>query len=143
MLLPYGRFSPNKIAVRAIDTNIVVRLTAHDDPVQQAISEALIRQPFMILPTVLMEAVWVLQTSFKLPPLEIVRRLGLLLGNPNADCISGEAVNWALHCFAKGADFADALHLALASEAQATALTTFDRGISQISTPPIPIETLA
>ncbi len=71
-----------------------------------------------------------------------MRRLRLLLGNPNAYPISSAAILWALERYAEGADFADALHLALANEAQATSFATFDAGVGMIAAPPLRVEML-
>ena len=127
--------------MRAIDTNVVVRLIALDDPAQCAIAEDLTRQRFILLPTVLLEAVWVLQSRYKVSSIEIVKRLRLLIGSPNAETVSAEPVLWAIARYADGADFADALHLALADEAQATSFATFDAGIDRIAAP-LRVETL-
>ena len=128
--------------MRAVDTNIVVRLVAHDDEIQWAIADGLMAEPFIVLPTVILEAEWVLRSAYKLPRNVVAGRLGVLLGNPNADPISSAAILWALDRYAEGADFADALHLALASEVQATSFATFDTGMAKIAEPPLRVETL-
>ena len=129
--------------MRAIDTNIVIRLIVRDEPGQLAIAENFMQMPYMLLPTVIMEVIWVLESRYRLAPKDVAERLAPLLGNRHAFIVSVGSVEWALAQYAQGADFADALHLALAAEVQATAFTTFDKGLSKISTPPIPIETLA
>ena len=129
--------------MRALDTNILVRLFALDDPQQYEIATELIGEPFIVLPTVLVELVWVLQTSFGMKRPEISQKLYEFLGMENSVWPSESNIKWIVDQFHAGADFADTLHLALAAEVQATSFATFDRGIDKISTPPIPIETLA
>ena len=113
--------------MRALDTNIIVRLVARDDGAQVASAEALLSAPFLILPTVILEAVWVLRTTYALSPSEIVDRLGRVLGNEYAVVQSGRAILWAFRRYCEGADFADMLHIALANEAEAKSFATFDR----------------
>ena len=129
--------------MRALDTNILVRLFALDDPQQYEIATELIGEPFIVLPTVLVELVWVLQTSFGMKRPEISQKLYEFLGMENSVWPSESNIKWVVDQFHAGADFADTLHLALAAEVQATFFATFDRGMNKISTPPIPIETLA
>ena len=74
---------------------------------------------------------------------EISQKLYEFLGMENSVWPSESNIKWVVDQFHAGADFADTLHLALAAEVQATSFATFDRGIDKISTPPIPIETLA
>jgi predicted nucleic-acid-binding protein len=130
--------------VRAIDTNVIVRLIAEDNLSQVEIAERLALEPFMILPTVLLESVWVLEKSYRMSRDEVNARLCDLLGNVNAVVVSAEAVDWALDQYRQGMDFADALHLALADEANADQFSTFDQGISKtVHEPRVPIETLS
>jgi predicted nucleic-acid-binding protein len=128
--------------MRAIDTNIVVRLAIHDDEVQWTKADALMAEPFIVLPSVILEAEWVLRSVYKLAKVQIAERLGLLLGNPNARPVSGEATLWSLNRYAEGADFAAALHLALAGEVEATSFATFDASMGKIANPPVKVETL-
>ena len=118
--------------MRAIDTNVVVRLLARDDESQLRIAEAILDEPFLILPTVILESVWVMQTRFGLSAEEVATRLRLLLGQGNAQIQSGEAMLWALSRFANGSDFADALHVALAHEAEVESFSTFDKKLARM-----------
>ena len=130
--------------MRAVDTNVLVRLIADDDTVQVGIAERLTLEPFIILPTVVLETVWVLEKTYRMPPIEVSGRLGVLLGNVNAIVVSGGAIEWAFARYEAGADFADALHIALARDANADRFATFDRGIAKsISETPVELETLS
>jgi predicted nucleic-acid-binding protein len=130
--------------MRAIDSNIVIRLCARDDKDQLDIALTTIESPFIILPTVILESVWVLQTIYKLDRVELASKLTELLGHENATSVSSDAVMWAIERFALGADFADMLHVALASEAEGSCFATFDRGIAKyVTDDEMIIETLA
>jgi predicted nucleic-acid-binding protein len=130
--------------MRAIDTNVLVRLVTRDDPVQEAIARKIIDRPFMLLPSVLMEAEWVLRSTYGLPRSMIADGLEMLLGHEMAAIINSDAVAFAVAAYRDGADLADMLHIALAADAGAESLVTFDKRVRKIGAlSPIPIETLA
>jgi predicted nucleic-acid-binding protein len=52
--------------MRAIDTNVLVRLLARDDPRQLASAEAFVQAGAWVSLLVLMEAVWVLDSVYEL-----------------------------------------------------------------------------
>jgi len=114
-----------------------------DDPDQQAIAERMLDAPFIVLPTVVLETIWVLSTRLRLNPGDVADRMQTILGHENADIVSGEAVFWALNAYRNGADFADALHIGLASDAEASSFATFDRAIGRIEGSPVMVEILA
>jgi predicted nucleic-acid-binding protein len=129
--------------MRAIDTNIVVRLLARDNDDQLETAENLIGSPFLVLPTVILEAVWVLQTTYRLPRGELVLKLNDLLGNKNAILVSADALKQAVNSYGAGGDFGDMLHLALAAEANAESFATFDQKLVKAGADfQIPIETV-
>jgi predicted nucleic-acid-binding protein len=129
--------------MRAIDSNIVIRLFARDDQNQLEIALTIIESPFLILPTVVLESLWVLQTVYKLDRIELASKFTELIGHENATSVSSDAIMWAIEHFAIGADFADMLHIALASEADGNRFATFDRGIAKyVSDDEMTIETL-
>ncbi len=129
--------------MRAVDTNVLIRLLIADDDAQLATAEQIISTQFLILPTVVMETVWVLTSNFRLSRAETADRLRRVLGVTTAILISEDAIFSALRQFEEGADFADMLHIALAAQASGTSFATFDQGIAKHSTKiQIPIETL-
>ncbi len=100
----------------AIDTNIIVRYAVKDDKRQ---AEAAIRflkhTPCLLLPTVVLEAVWVLSSKkgYALPRETVIERIQHIAGLPNVTVLEASALSFALTCYASGMDFADALHLGL------------------------------
>jgi predicted nucleic-acid-binding protein len=117
--------------VRALDTNVLVRLVARDDEAQRAAARAVMAAgEVLVLPTVLMEAEWVLRSRYRLPRADIVEGLSTLCAQQGVTVASAEAVAKALSAYAERGDFADHLHLALAAGQGATAFTTFDRNLA-------------
>ena len=110
----------------ALDTNMLVRLVTNDPPSQADIAENLLKtHSALITRTVLLETEWVLRFSYKLPRERIHAFFELLLQTANAVIEDEHAVARTLAWYAKGADFADALHLAACGSA---VMHTFDRG---------------
>jgi predicted nucleic acid-binding protein len=110
----------------AVDTNVIVRLLANDDPAQAAQARALIdtRSVFVSV-TVLLEAEWVLRSAYGYSNRRIVAALPSVAGLSNVVIEDGALASQALDWANGGMDFADALHLARAQRCEA--LATFDR----------------
>jgi predicted nucleic-acid-binding protein len=109
----------------ALDTNVVVRLLVDDEPERTRRARKLIEKgPVLVVPTVLLETEWVLRGAYKVGRARIVQSLRNLLGLPELSVGSADAVGQVLELFERGLDFADALHLALATDAEKFA--TFD-----------------
>jgi predicted nucleic-acid-binding protein len=114
--------------VRAVDANLLVRLVARDDPDHlRRAQEIMATGDVLVLPTVLLEAEWVLRSRYRIPRAAISDALTTLFGQAGVTVMSAEAVGSALAAYAQAGDFADLLHFALASEAGATSFVTFDR----------------
>ena len=128
--------------MRAIDTNVVVRLLERDDAGQLAVARELTFHPFLLLPTVILESIWVLQSRYRLERNEIAARLERLLGHAHARIASIDAVAWAFEAYKQGHDFADALHIALAAEADAESFASFDKNVQRIAGAPVRLEGL-
>lgn len=115
--------------MRALDTNVIVRLFVRDNAAQVATAEALLEEPFLVMPTVLVELVWVLTSRYGMPRDIVAEKLNVFLGLDNARVASVSAVSWALKQYMRGADFADMIHFALGNELEATRFATFDQRI--------------
>jgi len=127
--------------IRSLDTNVVARLILNDDAAQVAAAVAVLDQPVLVLPTVLQETAWVLESLRDLSRAVIAAQLRDFLTLPTVVAADTGAVGWAIDRYAEGADFADMLHLALSTTADA--FTTFDRRIARHADPSvIPVETL-
>lgn len=97
-----------------IDTNILVRIIANDEPNQvNLVKNILDREKFYIRKTVILELVWVLGGNrYKYDKKAIESALNKLLCHPNVMVEDILQLKRALHWYAAGIDFDDALHLA-------------------------------
>jgi predicted nucleic-acid-binding protein len=91
---------------------------------------------------VLLEAEWVLRSYYGWSREQRVRGLKSLLDLPHAIAFPVSA-QWALERTAKGADFADMLHIAAAEGA--SSFVSFEKKLKHLAGPdsPVPVETLA
>lgn len=127
--------------LKAIDTNVVVRIIVRDDPDQVSVVDALLEQSLFVPITVLLETVWVLSSRYRMPRLDIADALQRLLDLPAIAVDDPALIVWALEQFRQGADFADMLHLVASREAEA--LVTFDRSMPKAAeNSPVPVVTL-
>jgi len=116
--------------VIAVDTNVVVRYLVEDDVAQTDRAEAVLRSgAVLVLKTVLLEAEWVLRTSYRFDRNAIGEGLRRLIGLPGVEVEDRAAVARAFAWFDQGLDLADALHLA--SSGRASAFATFDRTLQR------------
>lgn len=112
--------------MKAIDTNIIVRLLTHDNENQfQKAHKIFSNHDVFIADTVLLETEWVLRFAYKFKPAEINSVLKKLLGLSNVYLADSTLIYQALKWHETGVDFADALHLALSQ--QSSSFLTFDR----------------
>ena len=113
----------------ALDTNVVVRLLVNDDAAQSRRARALLAagHEVRIPVTVLLEAEWVLRSAYGYPAPQVMTFLRGLLGLPGVSTDNAPTVAAAISACEQGLDFADALHLALAREAER--FYTFDANL--------------
>lgn len=112
----------------AVDTNVVVRLLTRDDETQFQAAHALFQQEdIFISKTVVLEVEWVLRFAYEFAAGDIVAALRRLFGLDNVGLEHALHVATALDWHAQGLDFADALHLAAAQEADR--FVTFDQAL--------------
>lgn len=111
--------------MRAVDTNILVRLFVNDDPKQAAAArQAVAAEPIFVPKTVILELEWVLRSLYGHSPDAIASAVDELISAPDAEIEDVTAVRRAIVWFRRGVDFADALHLA--SSGHVDAFLTFD-----------------
>lgn len=110
----------------ALDTDVVVRIITKDDEEQLRRAEALIEAgPCVVSETVMLEAAWVLKSSFGASYLQIEQDFRAQLGMRNVHAVHPQRTLHALDGIAAGLDVVDAFHRASAEDAER--LVTFDR----------------
>jgi predicted nucleic-acid-binding protein len=119
--------------MRAIDTNVVVRLIARDDPRQTVSAESFIQGGAWVSVLALAEATWVLATVYKLSSSDLATAVEMLLSHRDLVLQDHETVQAALELFrARPAlGFSDCLILHLARKAGHLPLGTFDRNLAR------------
>jgi len=114
--------------MRAVDTNVIVRLIVNDDPVQAAAAHRAMSAELVFIPkTVLLEVEWVLRSGYGRQAATIAAAIEALLATADITIEDSAAVSRAVGWFRRGMDFADALHLA--SSSSANAFLTFDAAL--------------
>ena len=126
----------------AVDTNIVVRFVARDEPEQSALAAGCISEGVFVSEGVLMETEWVLRHAFGWRRARINHALALFLSIEQVTVAQPDHLQWALDRHRDGADWADMLHL-IAARGQ-SAFATFDRKLAALSgnDPPLPLRLL-
>jgi len=115
----------SRIAVVAVDTNVVVRLLTLDDQDQAARAERLFASNRIFLPqTVLLETEWVLRRLYGFERQRVIDALRNLIALENLQAENEQTARLALDWADEGLDFADALHLA--SSRKVGHFATFD-----------------
>ncbi len=120
--------------MRAIDTNVLVRLAARDDPRQVAVAEAFVSSGAWVSTIVLVEAIWVLSTVYGLGAARLAAAVEMFLNHRQLSLQEPDAVVAALAHFRKrpALGFSDCLVLEVARKAGHLPLGTFDRGLAKI-----------
>jgi predicted nucleic-acid-binding protein len=120
--------------MRAIDTNVLVRLITRDDSRQAASADAFIEKGAWISVLALAEANWVLSTVYGLSRKDLGMAIEMLLNHKDVVLQDSEVVARSLELFrARPAlGFSDCLILQLARKAGHHPLGTFDRNLSKI-----------
>jgi predicted nucleic-acid-binding protein len=121
--------------MRAIDTNVLVRLITRDDPRQSASADAFIENGAWVSLLALAEAIWVLDTVYQLDPTQLSTAIEMLLNHKRLTVQDPDVAASALALFhSKPAlGFSDCLLIELARKAGHLPLGTFDRRLGGIN----------
>jgi len=120
--------------MRAVDTNILVRLITRDDPRQAASADGFVEAGAWVSILALAEATWVLGTVYGLDASDLATAVQMLLSHKDLVLQDSDVVSAALGLFrARPAlGFSDCLLLELARKAGHLPLGTFDRRLGKI-----------
>jgi predicted nucleic-acid-binding protein len=120
--------------MRAVDTNVVVRLIAQDDPRQLAAAKQFVAPVVWISHLVLAEAVWVLEANYGFDRRALAGAVDTLLNHAGVSLQDPDVVAAALAQFRArpGIGFSDCLILEIARKAGHVPLGTFDRRLGKL-----------
>jgi predicted nucleic-acid-binding protein len=120
--------------MRAIDTNVLVRLLARDDAKQVAAAERFVEGGVWVSHLVLMEVTWVLDSVYDLAPAAIATAIEMLLGHQSITLERAEVVAAAVAQFRKrpALGFSDCLIVEVARKAGHIPVGTFDRELGRL-----------
>src|SRR5271168_2513846 len=121
--------------MRAIDTNVLVRLITRDDFRRVSAAESFIEKGAWVSVLALAEAAWVLATVYELTSNELIRAIEMLLEHRDLTLQDADTVTEALELFrARPAlGFTDCLMVELARKAGHLPLGTFDRNLAKVA----------
>jgi predicted nucleic-acid-binding protein len=120
--------------MRAVDTNVLVRLTIRDDAKQVAAAEAFVARGAWVSHIVLVETLWVLSSVYDQGPAEIATAVEILLNHRDLMLQDSDVVAAALQHLRKrpAVGFSDCLILEVARKAGHMPLGTFDGDLSKL-----------
>ena len=120
--------------MRAIDTNVLVRLITRDHPKQTEAAEQFVAKGAWVSHLVLAECLWVLQAVYELDSKQIGAAVEMLLTHRDLTVQDADAVSLALASFRRrpALGFSDCLIVESARKAGHLPLGTLDRGLGRL-----------
>ncbi len=121
-------------AMRAVDTNVLVRLIVGDDPRQAAEAERFTASGAWVSLLVLAETVWVLATVYDRSPSVLARTIDMLLRHKDLTLQDPEVAAVALEHYRKrpALSFSDCLLVEIARKSGHVPVGTFDRDLGKL-----------
>ncbi|MFN0061953.1 MAG: PIN domain-containing protein [Myxococcaceae bacterium] len=120
--------------MRAVDTNVLVRLLTRDDPKQAAVADDFVENGAWVSHLVLAEACWVLEAVYKLDRVRLATAVHMLLNHRSLVIQDSEVCSAALNHFKahQRVGFSDCLILEIARKAGHVPVGTFDQVLSRL-----------
>ncbi len=120
--------------MRAVDTNVLVRLITRDDARQAASADTFIEKGAWVSVLALTEAIWVLEVVYDLNAPDLTTAVEMLLNHRNLILQDSEVVATALDLFRSrpSLGFSDCLMLQIARKSGHLPLGTFDRSLARM-----------
>jgi predicted nucleic-acid-binding protein len=120
--------------MRAVDTNVLVRLITRDDPKQVAVAETFVARGAWVPYLAIAEATWVLASVYERGPAAIATAVEMLLSHEQLTVQDSEVVAAAVAQFRQQprVGFSDCLMVEVARKAGHTPLGTFDRALGKV-----------
>jgi len=120
--------------MRAVDTNVIVRLTTRDDKAQVAAAEKYIAERgAWVSHLVLLEVAWVLESVYEFGRAQLATAIEMLLDQEHLVVQDSDIVALAARLYRSGigSDFADCMILEVARATGHLPLATFDRKLAK------------
>ena len=120
--------------MRAVDTNVLVRLVVRDDANQVRAAEEFIGSGAWVSHLVLAETTWVLNAVYERSADQIATALDMLLNHEHLSVQDADVVSAATENFRErpALGFSDCLMLEIARKAGHLPLGTFDRNLAKL-----------
>ena len=120
--------------MRAVDTNLLIRLITRDDPSQMPVAETFVQKGAWVSHLVMAEATWVLTSVYGLGRAELATAVDMLLNHRDLTLQRPEVVAAALQQFHGDSkvSFSDCLILEIARQSGHLPLGTFDRQLGKL-----------
>ena len=120
--------------MRAVDTNVLVRLIARDNPQQATAAETFVARGAWVSHLVLAETLWVLESVYALDAEQRATAVEMLLHHRHLTLQDPDVVAAALAHFRRkpSLGFSDCLVLAIAQKAGHLPLGTLDRELAKL-----------
>ena len=121
--------------MRAVDTNLLVRLLVRDDATQVTAAEAFVENGAWVSHLVLVETLWVLDAVYKRSATQIAKAIKLLLNHNSLTLQDADVVASALESYQArpSLGFSDCMVLEIARKAGHLPLGTFDKGLAKLA----------
>jgi predicted nucleic-acid-binding protein len=120
--------------MRAVDTNVLVRLVVRDNADQVRVAEAFVASGAWVSHLVLAETMWVLDAVYERTPEQIATAADMLLNHEQISVQDADVVSAAIESFRKrpSLGFSDCLVLEIARKVGNLPLGTFDRELAKL-----------
>jgi len=120
--------------MRAVDSNILIRLVTGDDAKQTGTAEHFVEGGAWVSSLAIAETAWVLRRVYQRNAAEVASAVDMLLKHPGLVLQDSYAVEAALELFQSrpALGFSDCLMLHLARKAGHLPLGTFDRALGRV-----------
>ena len=120
--------------MRAVDTNVLVRLIARDDVAQANSAESFIAKGAWVSHIVLVETTWVLDAELDISNASIATAIDMLLNHAQLTIQDADTVALALERYRArpSLGFSDCLVLEVARKAGHVPLGTFDKDLAKL-----------
>ena len=120
--------------MRAVDTNVLVRIIARDEARQSAAADHFIANTAWVPVIALVEAAWVLRKGYKLEHRELAATIETLLGHQHLVVQDADTMAASLDLYRSrpSLGFTDCVMIETVRKAGHLPLGTFDRGLGKV-----------